>query len=552
MSDSPYKLEFSPFAEAIRLQKYAHVLPNGEKETWAQTAKRVAHHVIASVPAAKSLGKEVEQAIYQRKFLPGGRYLYATGKKFHQVNNCLLLRAEDSREGWADHLYKHAMGLMTGAGLGTDYSAVREEGSPISGMGGLSTGPLALMRMTNECGRGIMQGGSRRSALWAGLSWLHSDVFNFIRMKDWPEHIQASKAKDFNAYAPMDCTNISVLLDTEFFEAYHNARHTKHERAHKVYWEVVRHALETGEPGFSVDCGENEGETLRNACNELVSSDDSDICNLGSINLARVQSLEEMARLVEIGTAFLLAGTVYSHLPYPRVAEVREKNRRLGLGLMGIHEFLLLKGKPYGADDELARYLDVYKTSGAYANHYAGQWGLSSPVKTRAIAPTGSIGILAETTTGLEPLFCVAYKRRYLDGKVWKYQYVVDGTAKNLIERGIKPEAIEDAYTLAANPERRVAFQSWVQAYVDHGISSTLNLPQWGSELNNDSRVKDFGDMLMKYLPTLRGVTIYPEGARSGAPLNPVKFETAMKHPGEVFVESMDVCDWTKGGSCGA
>jgi ribonucleoside-diphosphate reductase alpha chain len=268
--------------------------------------------------------------------------------------------------------------------------------------------------------------------------------------------------------------------------------------------------------------------------------------------MARVTSIEEMKRLVEISTAFLMSGTVYSDVPYSKVDQIRTKNRRLGLGLMGLHEWLLKNGKKYAQDSELEEYLKIYATSTEIAKRYADEWELSAPVKTRAIAPTGTIGIVAETTTGVEPIFCVAYKRRYLKGQVVHYQYVVDPAAKKLIESGVNPDSIEDAYSLAEDVERRVAFQAWVQKYVDHSISSTINHPEWGSELNNESKVRSFGSMLLKYLPNLRGMTVYPDGARGGQPLTPVKYTTAIKHVGEVFVEQADVCDITKGGSCGA
>jgi hypothetical protein len=288
-------------------------------------------------------------------------------------------------------------------------------------------------------------------------------------------------------------------------------------------------------------------------CTEVTSRDDSDICNLGSINMAEINSLEEMAEIVDLSTYFLLAGTVYSDVPYAKVDQIRTKNRRLGLGLMGLHEWLLKHNCKYGPNDELKKYLEIYETSTVIAHKYADELGISRPVKTRAIAPTGTIGILAETTTGVEPIFCVAYKRRYLKGSVWHYQYVLDPTAKRLIEKhGVNPELIEDAYNLSKDVERRLEFQSWVQQYVDHGISSTLNLPSWGSEDNNDGTVQAFGNTLIKYLPKLRGMTAYPDGARGGQPLTPVKWSTAIKHVGEIFVEQADICDISKGGSCGS
>jgi ribonucleoside-diphosphate reductase alpha chain len=552
VSKKKIEVQMSDFARSIMEQKYSHTLKDGSIETWENIAYRVSKHVMKSVNAPKELVDEIRQMIADRKFMPGGRYLYASGRQLHQVQNCLLLRAEDSREGWADLLHKAAMALMTGAGIGIDYSDIRAEGKPIRRTGGTATGPLALMQMVNEAGRGIMQGGARRSAIWAGLNWKHADVHKFITLKDWIPEVRELKEKNFDFPAPMDGTNISVLLDDEFFEAFSNEKHKLHAHAHTVYWAVLEQMLKTAEPGFSVDTGKNSGESLRNACTEVTSRDDSDICNLGSINLARIDSLEEMARVVELATAFLLAGTVYSDVPYAQVDKVRNKNRRLGLGLMGIHEWLLLHGKKYGKDEELKQYLEIYATSTQVAATWAEKWELSRPVKTRAIAPTGTIGIVAETTTGIEPIFCSAYKRRYKKGpNMTAYQYVLDPTAKKLVDAGVNPDNIEDAYTLAEDVERRVEFQAWVQEFVDHSISSTINLPAWGSEINNASRVKEFGNMLIKYLPKLRGITCYPDGARGGQPLTPIKYSTASKHIGEVFVEQIDVCDLTKAGSCG-
>lgn len=542
----------SVFAKTVMEQKYSHTKPDGTKETWAEISHRVAKNVLKAANQPKAVIDEVAKLIEQRKFIPGGRYLYASGRSFHQVQNCLLLRAQDSREGWADLLQKISMALMTGAGIGIDYSDIRPEGAVIRRTGGFATGPLALMQMINEAGRGIMQGGSRRSAIWAGLKWSHPDVVKFITLKNWIPEVRSLKEKDFNFPAAMDGTNVSVQLDDEFFAAYHNDKHKLHSHAHSVYWSTIRQMLKTGEPGFSIDLGANKRENLRNACTEVTSEDDSDICNLGSINMARIHSLEEMERVVELGTLFLMAGTLYSDVPYAKVDEVRTRNRRLGLGLMGLHEWLLVRGLRYAPSTELATYLEVYQKSGQYANRYADELGISRPVKTRAIAPTGTIGIIAETSTGLEPLFCVAYKRRYAKGSLWHYQYVIDPTAKRLIESGVQPDAIEDAYRLAEEPERRIAFQAWLQEYVDHSISSTLNLPSWGSELNNDGRVQDFGKMLIKYLPKLRGMTVYPDGARGGQPINAVSYKTAMKHVGEIFVEAADICDLTRGGSCGS
>ncbi len=531
----------SPFAETIMRHKYLHPGEN----TWEDIAQRVVTTVMT--PHFPELVDEMIDYVSARKFMPGGRYLYATGKPFHQTQNCLLLKVEDSREGWGDLMRRITTGSMTGAGIGVVYSALRPKGALVGGMGGTSTGPLALMQMVNEAGRHIMQGGSRRAAIWAGLHWWHQDIFDFITVKDWSPEIVAAKSVDFMAPAPMDGTNISVILDTAFFKAYEDPTDPMHDHALHVYWATVERMLTTAEPGFSIDAWENEGENLRNACTEVTSHDDNDICNLGSINLARVESVEEMARVTEVASAFLLAGTLYSKVPYEEVGVTREKNRRLGLGVMGFAEWLAVRGYRYEANDELAAWMDEYARSGEYADAQADRLGVSRPVKTRAIAPTGTIGILAETSTGIEPIFALAYKRRYFKNGVWFAQYVIDATAQRLIDKGVKPEDIETAYDLARDPERRIRFQAWVQQYVDHGISSTLNLPAVAEQ---PFTTEDFGRMLLTHLPDLRGVTAYPDGARGGQPLNVVPYEEAVGWAGVEFEEvgSGQAC---VSGSCG-
>lgn len=545
------KTEFSTFADTIS-KRYRHELADGI-ETWDQVAHRVTKNVMRAVGVdmRSTLAKDIRAAIAMRKFMPAGRYLYSAGRPYHQCCNCLLMRAHDSREGWSELVGKACKGLMTGAGVGVVYSDVRHEGAVIRKTGGLASGPLPLMQMINECGRGIMQGGTRRSAIWAGLHWNHPDVHKFIRMKNWSDEVKALKERDFSFPAPMDNTNISVILDDDFFLAYEDDEDPEHAMAHSVYWAVVEQMMRTGEPGFTVDTGKNNGENLRNACCEITSRDTDDICNLGSINLGRVDDLEEFKHLVEIGTAFLLAGSAYTDVPYADVDKIMTKNRRLGLGLMGLHEWLLRRGRPYGPDEELGTWLKAYSKSGKFANAYADEWGLCRPKKTRAIAPTGTIGIVAETTGGIEPIFCCAYKRRYLKGTEYHYQYVIDPVAKRLIATGVDPSLIEDAYDLAQNVERRVSFQAWVQQYVDHAISSTINLPVWGSEHNNKDLVRSFGSMLIRYLPQMRGITTYPDGSRGGQPLNPVPYEEAAGQEGiEKIEEQQNVCD-LRGGNCG-
>ncbi|KKN23836.1 hypothetical protein LCGC14_0900920 [marine sediment metagenome] len=434
--------------------------------------------------------------------------------------------------------------------------------------------------MINEIGRNVMQGASRRSALYASLNWRHGDVNEFLHCKDWYNMpvsgaynedgtnltVGQLKEKDFNYPAPLDMTNISLNYDNKFLETLYDMPISEVEKSvikdsslpfkyiPATFYENVRQALKTGEPGFSFNFFIKENETLRNACTEICSEDDSDVCNLGSVNMSRINSIEEFEDVVDAASQFLLCGTIKAKLPYGKIEEVREKNRRLGLGLMGVHEWLITRGYQYEVVDELKDWLEVYKkASEEGANRLAAKLGINNPVAYRAIAPTGTISIVAGTSSGIEPLYAVAYKRRYLKGdKQWHYQYVVDGTAKLLIEQGTDPNSIESALDLANDVERRIKFQADVQDYVDMGISSTINVPQWGTELNNETRVYKFTKTLLSYAHRLRGFTCYPDGARGGQPITAIPYEEAIKHEGKEFKEEFhDVCSLTGGGSCG-
>jgi ribonucleoside-diphosphate reductase alpha chain len=274
--------------------------------------------------------------------------------------------------------------------------------------------------------------------------------------------------------------------------------------------------------------------------------------------MGRVRDIDEMADLVALGTKFLICGTMKAKLPYAKVYETREKNRRLGLGLMGMHEWLIKGGEKYEVTEGLHKWLAVYKgVSDNTSAKFSDTLGCSRPVANRAIAPTGSIGILAGTSTGVEPIFAVAYKRRYLKGNTrWVYQYVVDSAAQELIDLyGTDPEDVESALDLASDYERRIKFQADVQDYVDMSISSTINLPAWGSKLNNEDTVEAFANTLASYAHRLRGFTCYPDGSRGGQPLTSVPYSEAVEKLGEEFdehVETHDICDISgQGGSCG-
>ena len=537
------------FGETIFKNKYA----NHPDQTWSEKADLIVKDVTTNL-MPDEMQAELASYISKFQFMPGGRYIYYAGRQASFYNNCYLLKGEeDTREEWGSLLNRSSDCLMSGGGIGIDYSVFRPRGSHLGRTGGTASGPIPLMHSINEVGRNVMQGGSRRSAIYASLNWQHADSPEFIRMKNWKDMelsegftVAGAKLANFNYPAPMDQTNISLNYDNKFLD------HISQGHLPQIFVDNCRQALETGEPGFSFNFGDKEDETLRNACTEVTSADDSDVCNLGSVNMGAIDTLDDFRSVVRLASGFLVCGTITADLPYDKIYAIRKKNRRLGLGLMGIHEWLLKRGYSYEMNPELRQWMEVYKEeSERAANALCDRLSISRPVAYRAIAPTGTIGILAGTTTGIEPLFAVAYKRRYLvGGDQWKYEYVVDATAESLVQDiGVDPNKIETSLSLVNDYERRIKFQADIQDYVDMAISSTINMPQWGSEHNNEDMVEDFSKVLAHYAPRLRGFTCYPDGSRGGQPLSICTYKEAKKHKGVVYEENGDAA--CAGGVCG-
>ena len=539
----------TPLGEEIYRRKYAST----PFETWRDRSFIIVNDVCGSRDGKddpimhKSDMDYLTHVICDFKFMPGGRYVNYAGRDASYWNNCYLLRLEeDTREEWA-HLTQRAMScLMTGGGIGIDVSIARPSGRRLRRTGGVASGPIPLLYTLNEVGRNVMQGGSRRSALYGSLNWQHEDAVDVLTAKNWHSMLVGNRKEyslsdlkklDFNFPAPLDMMNVSLNYDDAFLQELEKSK------LPEIFISNTKQAMMTGEPGFSFNFGTQENETLRNACTEITSEDDSDVCNLGSVNMANIETIEEFKDVVRIASKFLVCGTIRAELPYAKVLEVRQKNRRLGLGLMGMHEWLLKRGYTYEINEELKKWLKVYRDeSERSANKHCDRFYLSRPKGYRAIAPTGTISILAGTTSGVEPVYATAYRRRYLtDGTKWKYQFVVDGTAESIIKStGISPDKIESAIDLAADPERRIKFQFELQKYVDHAISSTLNLPQWGSEFNNEDKVAGFAKIIAKYAHGLRGLTLYPNGSRGGQPITPCDYEEAHSKRGVIYEDNSD------------
>ena len=190
----------------------------------------------------------------------------------------------------------------------------------------------------------------------------------------------------------LDQTNISVNYEDKWLMQYFADGDLD-----SVFIENVHQAMRTAEPGFSFNFFDKENETLRNAFTEVTSADDSDVCNLGSINMSRVKDIREMAEVVELATKFLICGTLKAKLPYDKVELTRAKNRRLGLGLMGMHEWLIQKGEQYEVITGW-QFIKGFLTK--------------SPKQPQTDSP--SADLLPKGRSLRQALFAVSYKRRYL------------------------------------------------------------------------------------------------------------------------------------------
>ena len=221
------------YGEDIFKSKYAQ----NQYETWADRTKRVVNWVCGDMDGTKNhlLSKDDQaqliQFITEFKFMPGGRYLWYGGREARFFNNCYLLRLEDdTREEWAALSQRAMSCLMTGGGIGADVSLCRPGGRALRRTGGVSSGPLPLLSTLNEIGRNVMQGGSRRSALYGSLSASHGDIWEFLHYKNWHDRkiagsdmtVADAKKEDFNYPAPLDMMNISTNYSDEWLNGNDN------------------------------------------------------------------------------------------------------------------------------------------------------------------------------------------------------------------------------------------------------------------------------------------------------------------------------------------
>ena len=481
----------------------------------------------------------IKEMMISKKFIPAGRYLYYAGRERNFYNNCYAFIAEeDTREEWGKILDRVLSALMTGGGTGINLDVIRAKGSILKGTGGEASGPIALMEIIDYMGTKVRQGGSRRSALLASLSYWHPDIKEFMAIKDWDTETTKKKLADYNYKAPMDCTNISVVYD----------KLEENDLSYDIFKENMRRALLDGEPGFIFNLKEKQRlEKGRNPCGELISSDDSDVCNLGSLNWANIKDIGDLERCTILALKFLMCGSKEAQLPNQKIVDVRAKNNRIGMGIMGLHEWMLQRGHKYEVSEELYLWLQRWQyTCDTEKTAIADEIGCPVPLTTRGIAPTGTISMLAKTTSGIEPIFAKAYKRRFLKNEVWKYTYTVDDTARRIIEERGSELGVQDAEEI--DLEDRLQVLDLLGEHTDMAISTTINILE---PVTDSNTILGMTRMVYNYAKrgNIRGLTFYPNGAR-GSILEECDYSEAIRSENVEFVEH-DICAISGKGSCG-
>lgn len=461
-------------------------------------------------------------------------------------------RIPDTREGWVAALELVIKFATQGLEFDIvfDVSDVRCKGSPIRGFGGVASGPYPLVKMLKEVAAlfpsyvtpqlamtidhyiatAVVAGNVRRSARMSILHWSDPAIEWFLNCKS--DHM--------NHWS----TNISVEIDDEFFRELLDPESW----ASWVYRRVVAGMLTDGEPGFYNSTLASKGELIHlgatNPCGEIP-LESWESCNLGHVNLAYGKD-ELQLESFRLMTRFLIRAT-FSDIQDPKQQEVVNRNRRIGVGFFGLQEWLGQRGirySEYYQNGILADALtDWYSVVRNEANEYAKQLDIPNPIKVTTIAPTGTIAKLAGTSEGIQAIYAKYYIRRVRysanDPEVAKLQargvplepdlyttgtVVASFPCEDPILTRVPEELVEEQHEIPISA--CLGLQALVQRYYsDNGISMTVNVPSPQGNLCYDAIRLTLDNELRKYLPHLKGITVFPEMSRPQSPMERITKE---------------------------
>lgn len=541
-------------------------------ETPDEMFRRVARTIASAERLHKGNPAEWEEKFYSLltdlKFLPNSPTLMNAGKDIGQLAACFVLPVGDSMNSIFDTLKNAALILQSGGGTGFSFSKLRPKSDVVRSTGGIASGPVSFMKIYNTATEVIKQGGARRGANMGMLRVDHPDILEFIKIKR-----SAGELTNFN---------ISVAVTDAFMEALKsdveygliNPRSgivAGKVRARTVFDEMVRSAWETGDPGLVfIDRINRSNPTPRigtmestNPCGEQPLLP-YEACVLGSINLSKYvkQSVsggpalkvrdikghvdfDSLPRDVKTAVRFLDNAIDVNKYPIPEIEKMHKGNRKIGLGVMGWADMLILLGIPYNherafvlgnevmkfvRDTARAASVELAEKRGVFPNFNGSIYDSPGMPRVRnatttTIAPTGTLSIIADCSSGIEPLFALAYKRLILDtelSEINKYFFEMAGQKgfyseelrKKVIEKGsLKgmkevPAEIRRLFKTAHEmpPADHIEMQACFQEYTDNAVSKTINMPYRSKE---EDVAKAF---LLAYEKGCKGVTIFRYG----------------------------------------